>query len=187
MGMQCRVLCHRLLVKPCRIPKHLPSPHTAIRNPVMSTWCSTYTTRKAVPIIQPELTQIKEPTDSTRVYSLSSIAKLPSQKCVLTVSSNKTELTELIRPIRYLLRIMLNDKLVLTGNYPVPIHINRGVVFARDDKTVAHDRGGRENDHSTSGFCWCRQHPNCSWWHICIWACVTLCKTMTSKGLWFPQ
>ena len=34
---------------------------------------------------------------------------------------------------------MLNDKLVLTGNYPFPIHINQGVVFARDDMTVAHE------------------------------------------------
>ena len=34
---------------------------------------------------------------------------------------------------------MLNDKLVLTGNYPFPIHVNQGVVFARYDTTVAHE------------------------------------------------
>ena len=34
---------------------------------------------------------------------------------------------------------MLNDKLVLTGIYPFPIHINQGVVFAIDDMTVAHE------------------------------------------------
>ena len=33
----------------------------------------------------------------------------------------------------------MNDKLVLTGNYPFPIHINQGVVFARDDMGVAHE------------------------------------------------
>ena len=34
---------------------------------------------------------------------------------------------------------MLNDKLVVTGNIPFPIYINQGVVFARDDMTVAHE------------------------------------------------
>ena len=34
---------------------------------------------------------------------------------------------------------MLNDNFVFTGNNPVPIHINQGVVFARDDMTVAHE------------------------------------------------
>ena len=34
---------------------------------------------------------------------------------------------------------MLNDKHVLTCNYPFLIHINQGVVFARGDMAVAHD------------------------------------------------
>ena len=34
---------------------------------------------------------------------------------------------------------MLNDTLVVTGNYHIPIHINQCVVFARDDMTVAHE------------------------------------------------
>ena len=34
---------------------------------------------------------------------------------------------------------MLNDKLVLTGNYPFPIHVNQGVVFATYDMTIAHE------------------------------------------------
>ena len=68
---------HRLHAKLGRIPQHLPSSHPAMWNPVISTICST-DARKAVPIIQPEMTEINEPTDSTRVYSLSSTAKLPS-------------------------------------------------------------------------------------------------------------
>ena len=34
---------------------------------------------------------------------------------------------------------MLNCKPMLTGNYPFPIQINQGAVFARDDMTVAHE------------------------------------------------
>ena len=31
------------------------------------------------------------------------------------------------------------------------------------------------DDNSASCLCWCRQHPNCSWRHICIWAHKSLC------------
>ena len=34
---------------------------------------------------------------------------------------------------------MLNNKFVTTGNYHFPIHINQGVVFAKDDMTIAHE------------------------------------------------
>ena len=50
--------------------------------------------RYNVPITQHEdqeiRSEIKEPSHSTRVYCLSSTAKLPSQKVVATVSSNMT-------------------------------------------------------------------------------------------------
>ena len=79
---------------------------------------------------------------ASRVYSLRPTAKLPSQKVVLTVSSNTkqlidlilTELTELIYH-----KDMLNGKLVITGNDPVPIQINQGVVSRRDDMTITHE------------------------------------------------
>ena len=98
--------CHRLHAKLGRRLQHIPSPHPAMWNAVISTICST-DARKAVPIrpIQPEMTQIKEPTDSTRLYSLSPTSKLPCQNVVLTVSNNKTQLIDLIRQTWYLIRI----------------------------------------------------------------------------------
>ena len=128
---------HRLHAKLDRFPQHLPSPHPAKWNPVISTRCST-DARKAVPIkpIQPEMTEIKEPTDSTRVYSLSSTAKRPCQKVVLTVSNNNTQLIDLIS---HRTKDMLNDKLVSTGKYSFPIQIKKGVVFERYDMTITHE------------------------------------------------
>ena len=35
---------------------------------------------------------------------------------------------------------MLNVKLVTTGNDPVPIQFNPGVVFARDDMTITDEK-----------------------------------------------
>ncbi len=68
-----------------------------------------------------------------------------------------------------------------TGNYPFPIHINQGVVFARDDMTVAH-----ENSDTTI----IQQVDSIRAASIGIvadntyvWAYVTLCKMMTSMGL----
>ena len=69
----------------------VPSPHPAMW---MFDICKEGSANKP---IQPEMTEIKEPTDSTRVYSLSSTAKLPCQKVVLTVSNNTTQLIDLIR------------------------------------------------------------------------------------------
>ena len=76
--------------------QHLPSPQPAMWNAVISTRCST-DAWKAVPIIKPNMTEIKEPTDSIRVYSLSSTAKLPCKKVVLTVGNHNTQLIDLIR------------------------------------------------------------------------------------------
>ena len=73
---------------------------------------------------------IKESTRNYRdqgaslVYSLRPTAKLPSQKVVLTVSSNKKQLIDLILTELIYHNDILNGKLVITGNYPVPIQIN---------------------------------------------------------------
>ena len=76
---------------------------------------------------------------ASRVYSLRPTAKLPSQKVVLTVSSNKKQLIDLILTELIYHKVMLNGKLVITGNYPVPIQINQSVVSRRDDMTIAHE------------------------------------------------
>ena len=76
---------------------------------------------------------------ASRVYSLRPTAKRPSQKVVLTVSSNNTQLIDLILTELIYHKDMLNGKLVITGNDPVPIQINQGVVSRRDDMTITHE------------------------------------------------
>ena len=76
---------------------------------------------------------------ASRVYSLRPTAKLPSQKVILTVSSNKKQLIDLILTELIHHKDMLNGKLVITGNDPVPFQINQGVVSRRDDMTITHE------------------------------------------------
>ena len=76
---------------------------------------------------------------ASRVYFLRPIAKLPYQKIVLTVSSNKKQLIDLILTELIYHKDMLIGKLVITGNDPVPIQINQGVVSRRDDITITHE------------------------------------------------
>ena len=71
------------------------------------------------------------------MYSLRPTAKLPSQKVFLTVSSNK--LIDLILTELIYHKDMLNGKLVIIGNDPVPIQINQGVVSRRDDMTITYE------------------------------------------------
>ena len=73
------------------------------------------------------------------MYSLRPTAKLPSQKVVLTVSSNKKQLIDLILTELIYHKDMLNGKLVITDNDPVPIQINQGGVSRRDDMTITHE------------------------------------------------
>ena len=73
------------------------------------------------------------------MYSLRPTAKLPSQKGVLTVSSNTKQLIELILTELIYHKDTLNGKLVITGNDPVPIQINQGVVSRRDDMTITRE------------------------------------------------
>ena len=73
------------------------------------------------------------------MYSLRPTAKLPSQKVVLTVSCNKKQLIDLILTELIYHKDMLNGKLVITGNDPVPIQINQGVVSRRNDMIITHE------------------------------------------------
>ena len=76
---------------------------------------------------------------ASRGYSLCPTAKLPSQKVVLTVSSNKRQLIDLILTELIYHKDMLNGKLVITGHDPVPIQINQGVVSRKYDMTITHE------------------------------------------------
>ena len=60
---------------------------------------------------------------ASRVYTLRPPARLPAQKVVLTVSSNKAQLIDLILADLEAHKDVLNGKLVVTGNDPVPIQI----------------------------------------------------------------
>ena len=73
------------------------------------------------------------------MYFLRQTAKLPSQKVVLTVRNNKKQLIDLIPTELIYHKDMLNGKLVITDNDPVPIQINQGVVSRRDDMTITHE------------------------------------------------
>lgn len=76
---------------------------------------------------------------ASREYTLRPAAKLPSQKVVLTVSRNKKQLIDLIQADLMTHKDILDGKLVMTGNDPVPIQIYKGVVTRRDDMTTTHD------------------------------------------------
>lgn len=76
---------------------------------------------------------------ASRVYTLHPTARLPPQKVVLTVSSNKKQLIDLILADLITHKDTLNRKLVITGNDPVPVQIHQGVVSRRDDMTITHE------------------------------------------------
>ncbi|KAJ4918215.1 hypothetical protein JOQ06_000075 [Pogonophryne albipinna] len=88
---------------------------------------------------------IKESTRSdrdkgaSRVYTLRPTARLPPQKVLLTVSSNKKQLIDLIVDDLVAHKDVLTASLVVTGNYPVPVQISRGVVTRREDMSITHE------------------------------------------------
>ena len=55
------------------------------------------------------------------------------------MSSNKEQLIDLILTELIYHKDMLNGKLLITGNDPVLIQINQGVVSRRDDMTITHE------------------------------------------------
>ena len=66
-----------------------------------------------------------------------------------------SEARQLIVVVFAVAHVLLNTKRVAAGNDSVPIQINQDAVSRRDVM-------GRHNDHSASGFRWCRQRPGCS-------------------------
>ena len=78
---------------------------------------------------------------ASRVYELRPLARLPAQKVVLSVSRNKTQLIDLIMEDLQAHKDVLNGKLVITGNDPVPVQINEGVVSKMEGMTITHAEG----------------------------------------------
>ena len=82
--------------------------------------------------------------ESSSVYQLTENTPVPSQKAVLTVSSNKKQLMSIIRSS------IINDdefhaqhttrhKLVITGSHDVPTEIHKGVAIAREGIATSHE------------------------------------------------
>ena len=72
------------------------------------------------------------------MYQLTENTSLPSQKAVLTVSSNKKQLmsticSSIINDEEFHARHTTRNKLVITGSNDVPTEIHKGVVIARED------------------------------------------------------
>ena len=86
-----------------------------------------------------ESTRKERDQGASRVYTLRPPARLPAQKVVLTVSSNKTQLIDLILADLEAHKDVLNGKLVVTGNDPVPIQIYQGVVSKMEGMVITHE------------------------------------------------
>ena len=76
---------------------------------------------------------------TSRVSELRPLARLPAQKVVLTVNRNKTHFVNLIMEDLQAHKDVLNRKLVITGNDPVPVQINEGVVSKMEGMTTTHE------------------------------------------------
>ncbi len=88
---------------------------------------------------------IKEPNRNDRdqgasvVYTLRLATRVPSHKVILTVSCNKIrQLVDLISEDLIFHKDVYNNKLVITGNDPVPVQIELGVAWKREDIAIKH-------------------------------------------------
>lgn len=76
----------------------------------------------------------------SRTYTLRSITRLPQQKAVLTVTTNKAQLIDLIcEDVVSHKNDFMPNKLVVTGRDPLPVEINHGVVIRRQDMRITHE------------------------------------------------
>ena len=109
--------------------------------------------------------------EASRAYHLTENMPLPSQKAVLTVSSNKKQLMSIICIINdeeFHAQHTTRNKLVITGSDDVPTEIHKGVVIAREDIATSHEEAdniiaqqatmcAKEHSGATLSGC-CRRH-----------------------------
>ena len=76
---------------------------------------------------------------ASRVYEQRPLARLPTQKVVLTVSRSKRQLVDLIMEDLQAHKDVLNGKLVIMGNDSVPVQINEGVLSKMEGMTITHE------------------------------------------------
>ena len=113
--------------------------YTVTWRKLTSIWCSTDTLR-AVLRRQPDATGTKE--QASRVYTLRCTARLPPQRVVLTVTTNKDQLIALI--IEDLVSHKADfqkHKLVVTGRDPVPVETANGCVNKHQDMATTQEEG----------------------------------------------
>ena len=71
---------------------------------------------------------------ASRTFTLRRTTSLPAQKVILTVTGNKMQLIDLIcEDLKAHNDLFTNKKLVVTGNDPIPVEINKGVIIQRQD------------------------------------------------------
>ena len=86
-----------------------------------------------------ESTRNERDQGASRVYSLRPATRIPPQKVILTVSRNKKQLIDLISNDLISYKNEFKNKLVITGNDPVPIQIEQGIVSRREDMAIIHE------------------------------------------------
>ena len=82
--------------------------------------------------------------EASRPYQLTERMPLPSQKGILTVTSNKQQLTKIIcnnivNDGSFIARHTSNHKLVITGHNDAPTEIFKGVIIERHDISTTHE------------------------------------------------
>ena len=82
--------------------------------------------------------------EASRVYQLTENTPFPSQKPVITVSSNKKQLmsiicSSIINDEEFHAQHTTRKKLVITGSLDVPTEIHKRVVIAREDIATSHE------------------------------------------------
>ena len=86
-----------------------------------------------------ESTRSERDQGASRVYTLHPATRLPSQKVILTVSSNKKQIIDLIVADLEAHSEEIRGKLVVTGNDPVPVEICHGLLRRREDMAITHE------------------------------------------------
>ena len=87
-----------------------------------------------------EATRIhREKTSASRVFSLRANSRIPKRDAMLTVSSNKKQLIELITLDLMSHSDTLLGQLIVTSGNPIPVEIAGGKITRRPDMRVTHD------------------------------------------------
>ena len=107
------------------------------------------------------LTRDTRTCEASRVYQLTKNTPLPSQKAVLTVSSNKKQLmfiicSSIINDEEFHAQHTTRNKLVITGSDDVPTRIHKGVGIAKEDIVTSHEEA--DTIIAQQAIMWAKEH-----------------------------